>query len=229
MYKIGDFSKATNTSIKTLRYYDEIDLLKPSYIDYFTGYRYYEKKQINIIKEIKALKDINLSLKEIKQYLETRDMNIILEKEKEFKMKIEAIKNYVNKPNIKIIEGNYDDYVKYNGLKHKNKPAALEIRDNVAKYLMIFDGEELYSDVIIFEERDVLINLNITSRVKSYLDDLLEYLKSKYKYVTFQSDETLDNKLKDIREKCKVIDESEEIFKLESGLELRLVSLKVEL
>jgi DNA-binding transcriptional MerR regulator len=229
MYKIGDFSKVTNTPIKTLRYYDEIGLLKPSYIDYFTGYRYYEKNQINIIREIRALKDINLSLKEIKQYLETRDMNIILEKEKEFKMKIEAIKNYVNKPNIKIIEGNYDDYVKYNGLKNKNKPAALEIRDNVAKYLMIFDGEELYSDVIILEERDVLINLNITSRVKSYLDDLLEYLKSKYKYVTFQSDETLDNKLKDIREKCKVIDESEEIFKLESGLELRLVSLKVEL
>ena len=229
MYKIGDFSKVTNTPIKTLRYYDEIGLLKPSYIDYFTGYRYYEKNQINIIREIRALKDINLSLKEIKQYLETRDMNIILEKEKEFKMKIEAIKNYVNKPNIKIIEGNYDDYVKYNGLKNKNNLPALEIRDNVAKYLMIFDGEELYSDVIIFEERDVLINLNITSRVKSYLDDLLEYLKSKYKYVTFQSDETLDNKLKDIREKCKVIDESEEIFKLESGLELRLVSIKVEL
>ena len=229
MYKIGDFSKVTNTPIKTLRYYDEIGLLKPSYIDYFTGYRYYEKNQINIIREIRALKDINLSLKEIKQYLETRDMNIILKKEKEFKMKIEAIKNYVNKPNIKIIEGNYDDYVKYNGLKNKNNLPALEIRDNVAKYLMIFDGEELYSEVIIFEERDVLINLNITSRVKSYLDDLLEYLKSKYKYVTFQSDETLDNKLKDIREKCKVIDESEEIFKLESGLELRLVSLKVEL
>ena len=31
----------------------------------------------------------------------------------------------------KIIEGNYDDYVKYNGLKNKNKPVALEIRDNI--------------------------------------------------------------------------------------------------
>ena len=229
MYKIGDFSKATNTSIKTLRYYDEIDLLKPSYIDYFTGYRYYEKKQINIIKEIKTLKDINLSLKEIKEYLETRDMNIILEKEREFKMKIEAIKNYVNKPNFKIIEGNYNDYVKYNGLKSKNNSPALKIRDNIAKYLMVFDGEELYSDVIVFEENDAVINLNITSMVKSYLDELLDYLKDKYKYVVFQSDETLNNKLKDIREKCKVIDESEEIFKLESGLELKLVSLKVEL
>ena len=77
----------------------------------------------------------------------------------------------------KIIEGNYDDFVKYNGLKHKNKPAALEIRDNVAKYLMIFDGEELYSDVIIFDEKEVLINLNITFMVSEYLDDLLEYLK----------------------------------------------------
>ena len=229
MYKIGDFSKVTNTPIKTLRYYDEIGLLKPSYIDYFTGYRYYEKNQINIIREIRALKDINLSLKEIKQYLETRDMNIILKKEKEFKMKIEAIKNYVNKPNIKIIEGNYDDYVKYNGLKNKNNLPALEIRDNVAKYLMIFDGEELYSEVIIFEEKEVLINLNITLMVSEYLDDLLEYLKHKYKYVIFKSDETQYQNLKAIREKCRVVDEKEEILKTQTGVEIRLVSLKIEL
>ena len=129
----------------------------------------------------------------------------------------------------KIIEGNYDDYVKYNGLKNKNKPVALEIRDNVAKYLMIFDKEELYSEVIIFEEKEVLINLNITFMVNEYLDELLEYLKHKYKYVTFKSDETLYKNLKAIREKCKVVDEKEEILKTQTGVELRLVSLKIEL
>ena len=46
MYKIGDFSKKTNVPIKTLRYYDEINLFKPAYQDYFTGYRYYENNQI---------------------------------------------------------------------------------------------------------------------------------------------------------------------------------------
>ena len=52
MYKIGDFSKKTNVPIKTLRYYDEINLFKPSYQDYFTGYRYYENNQIDEIKNI---------------------------------------------------------------------------------------------------------------------------------------------------------------------------------
>ena len=56
MYKIGDFSKKTNVPIKTLRYYDEINLFKPSYQDYFTGYRYYENNQIDEIKNIVKLK-----------------------------------------------------------------------------------------------------------------------------------------------------------------------------
>ena len=69
MYKIGDFSKKTNVPIKTLRYYDEINLFKPSYQDYFTGYRYYENNQIDEIKNIVKLKEINLTLEEIKEYL----------------------------------------------------------------------------------------------------------------------------------------------------------------
>ena len=41
MYRIGKFSKITKTTIKTLRYYDEVDLLKPAYIDLENKYRYY--------------------------------------------------------------------------------------------------------------------------------------------------------------------------------------------
>ena len=46
LYKIGDFSKEVNVPVKTLRYYDEINLFKPIEIDLFTGYRYYDKSQI---------------------------------------------------------------------------------------------------------------------------------------------------------------------------------------
>ena len=45
MFKIGDFSKLSQVSIKTLRYYDEIGLLRPGEIDRFTGYRYYAAGQ----------------------------------------------------------------------------------------------------------------------------------------------------------------------------------------
>ena len=70
MYKIGDFSKRVNVPIKTLRYYDEIDLFKPSYIDDFTGYRYYVDDQIEEIKKIIMLKELNLSLKDVVKSLD---------------------------------------------------------------------------------------------------------------------------------------------------------------
>ena len=44
MYKIGELSKALKVSVKTLRYYEKEGLLKPSYIDKDSGYRYYDGK-----------------------------------------------------------------------------------------------------------------------------------------------------------------------------------------
>lgn len=41
MLKIGDFSKLSKISIRMLRYYDDLNLLKPDTVDPFTGYRYY--------------------------------------------------------------------------------------------------------------------------------------------------------------------------------------------
>lgn len=41
MLRIGEFSKLSKTTVKTLRYYDKVGLLKPAFVDSFTGYRYY--------------------------------------------------------------------------------------------------------------------------------------------------------------------------------------------
>ncbi|MGE5141429.1 MAG: MerR family transcriptional regulator [Rudaea sp.] len=65
MLKIGDLSRLTRISVKTLRYYDEMELLKPEYIDPFTGYRYYSLDQLPRLNRILALKDLGLSLQEI--------------------------------------------------------------------------------------------------------------------------------------------------------------------
>ena len=46
MLKIGDFAKLSRMSVKTLRYYDEMGLLKPAQVDRFTGYRYYSFDQL---------------------------------------------------------------------------------------------------------------------------------------------------------------------------------------
>ena len=46
MYKIGEFSKIVDIPVRTLRYYDEFGILKPSDVDNFTGYRYYSDENI---------------------------------------------------------------------------------------------------------------------------------------------------------------------------------------
>lgn len=65
-YSIGEVAKLTNISIQTLRYYDQIDLFKPSYVDSETNYRYYKDSQIYYLDIIKSLKYIGVSLDKIK-------------------------------------------------------------------------------------------------------------------------------------------------------------------
>lgn len=71
MFKIGDFSKLAQVSIKTLRYYDEIGLLRPSEIDRFTGYRYYAAGQLSRLNRIRLLKGLGLSLDQIGRLLQS--------------------------------------------------------------------------------------------------------------------------------------------------------------
>ena len=64
-YKIGDFAKLTGVTIKSLRYYDKINILKPAFIDENTGYRYYLPEQAILINIIKLSLMLNLPLKNL--------------------------------------------------------------------------------------------------------------------------------------------------------------------
>ena len=69
MIKIGDFARLSQVSVVTLRYYDEVDLLKPVKVDTFTGYRFYSADQLPRLNRILALKDLGFSLDQIKLML----------------------------------------------------------------------------------------------------------------------------------------------------------------
>jgi len=69
MLKIGDFSRLSRVTVKALRYYDEIGLLKPVSVDRFSGYRYYEVGQLPHLNRILVLKNLGLSLEEISRML----------------------------------------------------------------------------------------------------------------------------------------------------------------
>ncbi len=73
MYKIGEFSYLCETTLKTLRYYDKIGLLKPEKIDPFTGYRYYSEELLEKYKQIKLLQNAGFSLNQIQCFFEKPD------------------------------------------------------------------------------------------------------------------------------------------------------------
>jgi len=69
MIKIGDFARLSQVSVVTLRYYDEMDLLKPVKVDAFTGYRFYSAEQLPRLNRILALKDLGFALEQVKLML----------------------------------------------------------------------------------------------------------------------------------------------------------------
>ncbi len=73
MFKIGDFSRVCRIPVSALRYYADIGLLEPASIDSLTGYRYYSLSQLPRLNRILALKDLGLSLTEIKTLLDSGD------------------------------------------------------------------------------------------------------------------------------------------------------------
>ena len=69
MLKIGDFARLSQVPVKTLRYYDELGLINPAFIDTFTGYRYYSVEQLPRLYRLLALKDLGFSLEQIGRIL----------------------------------------------------------------------------------------------------------------------------------------------------------------
>lgn len=69
MFKIGEFSKITQVSIRMLRYYDEQRLLIPCFTDSSNGYRMYSANQIEELNRIILLKNLGFNVKEIREML----------------------------------------------------------------------------------------------------------------------------------------------------------------
>lgn len=94
-YQIGDFSKISRLSIKTLRYYHEIGLLSPTRVDSDSGYRFYDEKSLERVMMIEELKSFEFSLSAISevlaQYQEDSDI-------------VDLMKNKLEETNLRIAQ-----------------------------------------------------------------------------------------------------------------------------
>jgi DNA-binding transcriptional MerR regulator len=68
-YRIGEFSNLSGVSAKTLRFYDEIGLLRPASVDSRTGYRHYRPQQLEELASILALKNLGVSLADVRNLI----------------------------------------------------------------------------------------------------------------------------------------------------------------
>lgn len=139
LYKIGLFSQMNKVTIKALRHYDEIGLLKPAHIEDFTGYRYYSSEQLPILHEILALRQMGFSLNEIEKVQQGVSVEALLNNKKiellrkiaEETMKLSQVEHYLS---------NRNESLKYNVIL-KNLPEVIvaSMRVTMPDYNSLFD------------------------------------------------------------------------------------------
>jgi effector-binding domain-containing protein len=100
LFSIGEFSRVSKISVKTLRFYDERGLLKPGHIDSKSGYRYYSSAQLTEANLIRLLRSLELPLEDIQSFLRERDphrQRALLESHREgLKRRLEEYRSIVS-------------------------------------------------------------------------------------------------------------------------------------
>ncbi|MGN1160265.1 MAG: MerR family transcriptional regulator [Lachnospiraceae bacterium] len=99
-YTIGEVQKKTGISSSALRFYDDIGLVKPSYTDENTGYRYYSYQEFWQLEIVKICKSMGIPLKELRKVLETNDpsrfVELMLRQRENAQKKLDAMQKLVS-------------------------------------------------------------------------------------------------------------------------------------
>ena len=97
--QINEFAKLTGVSVRTLHYYDEIGLLKPSFVDAQNGYRFYDENSLLRMQEILFYRELDFSLKSILEILSSPDYDkqkALAEQRKLLELKKERLERIID-------------------------------------------------------------------------------------------------------------------------------------
>ncbi|WP_099467152.1 MerR family transcriptional regulator [Konateibacter massiliensis] len=156
-YTVQKLGKLAGVSTRTLRYYDEIDILKPARIN-SSGYRIYGQKEVDRLQQIMFYREMGLELSAIKEILQSKDFDEIkaldshLVKLLAQRQQLELLIKNVHKT-IDYKKGMIQmrDSEKFEGFKQKL------VDDNEEKY-----GKEIrekYSDEVVDESNQKMLNM----------------------------------------------------------------------
>lgn len=160
LFSIGSAAKIVNMTIETLRHYDRIGLVKPSFKNKDTKYRYYTKEDIVLLNTVHALQQMDLPLQEIKKILEYDDLECI----------IDILKKAETKADEKI-----------SSLKYSKSKIQLAIGDFEKKLANMQNNQTFF----IKEYPKRIIMLSDTLKHPT-LDNLWNYLKHFYDHIPIE-------------------------------------------
>ena len=150
MLRIGEFSKLSRVTVKTLRWYDEVGLLKPSQIDEETSYRYYSVDQLPRLNRILALKSLGFSLEQITSILDSTQpdelLSLMRRRRDELEQQIAIDRDRLAQVEFRLIriqeEGTVSDYEVV--IKSIEPALAATVRDTLQSYA---DVGRLYGEI----------------------------------------------------------------------------------
>ena len=141
---ITEMAKLRNISTEPLLRYDRIDLLKPVHVDPDTGYRYYSITQYEKIGTIRELKNLGMSLREIMEYFDNRNVEssriLLTEQKKKIDEQIDKLIRIRQEINAKI---DFLDIVRTTDLNDEIRIKHFKSRDNIYVNRTVSDDIEL--------------------------------------------------------------------------------------
>lgn len=152
MFKIGDFSRLTRVSMKTLRHYDDIGLFKPAQVDRFTGYRYYRYEQLPRLNRILVLKGLGFSLDDIRQMLDG-DLS-----SSELRGMLRLRRTQVERQAQESLETLRQIEIRLNQIEQEGKMPAIDVLLKQVEALTIAGAREVVSSPAQMRERCIALN-----------------------------------------------------------------------
>ncbi|MGN0704682.1 MAG: MerR family transcriptional regulator [Lentihominibacter sp.] len=145
LFKIGEIAELFHMNIRTLRYYDDIDLLKPESVDEKTGYRYYSTAQFEQLNTIRYLRELKVPLDKIREFLQYREIDgvksILRDQIKEVEAKQRELETVKRKISTRIEQIEYAQTSRLDEAEIRQLPARKAV---IIKYAMKPDSDMEY-------------------------------------------------------------------------------------
>ena len=185
-FSIGEISKLFDINKKTLRYYDEIGLFKPSFVNKDNNYRYYTLDQFQYLETIKYLKELGLSLDKIKYNLTNLNSEDVINSLEEQNNIIDAkiselqlIKQKINKKIIQIKDSTRNDLLETIREVDFNERQAVRLRHSIKTG---YDIEFSLRKLIKMSDNKIFLTYGLVG-VSISRDDLIDRKYDEYKSI----------------------------------------------